>query len=108
MELTRTLYLLCCASQIFGLLSEKEIIEKVILLSETQFDYIRLENLNKTVVKALISHFRIELKRSNISQELNSITFCANLCETGINHLEQYLLQKNILIIELNSQNEEK
>ena len=108
MELTRTIFFLCYTYQIFGLLSDKEIIEYVQLLSETKIDYVRVDNLDKAVIKGLITYYRIEFQKSNKSQELNTITFCTSFCDNGIDHLNEYLLQKNILIINLTPQNEEK
>ena len=108
MELTRTLFYLLCTCQIFGLMQYKEIIEYVHILSETKFNSIRIDNLNKHVIKDLISYYPIVLQKSNKSQELNKFTLCLNFCDFEIDNLDQYLLKKNILIVKLSTNTEEK
>ena len=104
MELTRTIFVLNLACQVFCFLSEKQIIDKVQLLSETQFNFIHVETLNKILVKKLIPTYQIYLHKSNHSQYHNTIIFN----KTEVNDLEQYILSKKILIVEMKSHNQEK
>ena len=105
MELTRTIFVfLSCACQVFCFLSEKQIIDKVQLLSETQFNFIHVETLNKILVKKLIPTYQIYLHKSNHSQYYSTIIFN----KTEVNDLEQYILSKKILIVEMKSHNQEK
>ena len=86
----------------------KEIVEYIYILSETKFNYIRIETLNKNVIKDLISYYPVELQKSNKSQELNRFTFCFNFSDFEIDNLDQYVLKKNILIVKLSTNTEEK
>ena len=108
MQLTLVLFFLLSTNQSFSFMLDREIIKYVDILSETQFNFIRLKNLNQTAVKDLVTHYPIELLRPNKSQELNTITLCRTFCETEINHLNKYMLLKNILIVQLRTSIEEK
>ena len=108
MKLTQVLFFLLCTNQSFGFMLDREIIKYVDILSETKFNYIRIETLNKNVIKDLISYYPVELQKSNKSQELNRFTFCFNFSDFEIDNLDQYVLKKNILIVKLSTNTEEK
>ena len=107
MQLTLVLFFLLSTNQSFSFMLDREIIKYVDILSQTKLNFIRLKNLNQAVVKDLVTHYPIELLRPNKSQELNTITLCRTFCETEINHLNKYMLLKNILIVKLSTSIEE-
>ena len=82
----------------------KQLIDRIQLIAETNLQFLRLENVDKSLAKEIGKHCYIDHQAE--PEKENVIVFNGDV--NNIESFEEFQIPQRILITELNSENQEK